>query len=279
MDKGIFLLAQNNESTNYVRQACLCAVSIKKTNPNTSVTLATNDFVPTKYKKYFDYIIEIPGDDLATNEAWKISNRVKIYDLSPYDETIVLDTDTIVVSDITDWWKELETYDLYFTSQPLTYKGEVITSDFYRKTFVLNRLPNIYVGVHYFKKSDFAKEFYNWLKIIVTNYELFYKQHLESKRPDFCSIDVCSSIAVKILECESQVTSSSSFAPTFVHMKSKAQNWYRSVAEWQSYVAAYLTDEFDLTVGNFKQSGVFHYTENSFVENYLEQRVKELTNE
>lgn len=277
MSKGIFLLAQNNNE-NYVKQACFCAFSIKKTNPTLSVTIATNDFIPEKYKKYFDNIIEIPGEDLAVSEEWKVSNRVKIYDLSPYNETLVLDTDMLVTEDISSWFEKLKDFDLYFTSQPRTYRGEIISSNFYRKTFTANNLPNIYVGVHYFKKSKLANEFYEWLKIIGKNWQEFYKQHLEFKRPDFCSIDVCSAIAVKIMDCESQVISSAKTSPTFVHMKTKVQNWNKQVSSWQDYVAVYITDDFDVKVGNYSQSGVFHYTENSFVKNYLEKRIKEMAN-
>ena len=278
MSRGVFLFAQNTNYTNYVAQACFCAFSIKQTNPNVSVTVATNDYVPEKYKKYIDYVIEIPGEDFASEEEWKISNRIKIYDLSPYDETIVLDTDMLVLRDISEWWNLLADYDLYFTSIPTTYRGDVLSSNFYRKTFTANFLPDIYVGLHYFKKSPLAKEFYEWLKVIVTNYKTFYKQHLEHNPPNFCSIDVCSSIAVKIMDCENIVINKSSLYPNFVHMKPRAQNWYKSVSNWQDYVGAYLTDDFKFFVGNYKQNSVFHYTEDSFVKNYLEKRIKEIAN-
>ena len=139
-------------------------------------------------------------------------------------------------------------------------------------------MPNIYVGMHYFKKSNLAKEFYDWLKIIVTNYKTFYKKHLLDKKPDFCSIDVCSAIAIKIMDCENLVTNKSSRYPTFVHMKPKAQNWYKGISNWQDYVGSYLTDDFEFYVGNYKQTGLFHYTEDSFVGNYLEHRMKEIIN-
>lgn len=273
MSRGIFLLAQNSD-TNYVKQACFCAFTIKKFNPDLSITLATNDFVPKKYEVYFDNIIEIPGKDLAQEEKWKISNRAKIYKMSPYEETIVLDVDMLVLSDISSWWNTLEDYDLYFTSNPLTYKGELITSDFYRKTFTANNLPNTYVGMHYFKKSKLAEEFYTWLEVIVENWKNFYDQHLETKKPPFCSIDVCAAIAIKIIDCESYVTNRSKIYPTFTHMKAKCQNWKRSVHSWQDYVEPYITDDFDFKIGNYKQVGIFHYTENEFVEKFLEPKIK-----
>ena len=278
MSKGIFLFAQNTEDTNYVEQACYCAITIKTHNPNLQIAIATNDFVPLKYKKFFDHIIEITGTDLSANENWKISNRSKIYNLTPFDETVVLDTDVLVCEDLEKYFPSLSSYDLYFTTNPVTYRGETITERYYRKTFVKNSLPDTYVGMHYFKKSDLAKEFYNWLDIIVQNWQDFYKQHLEYNRPDFCSIDVCSAIAIKIMEFEAQVTGKSTSLPKFVHMKPKVQNWYRSVNSWQDYVACYLTDDCKLKVGNYNQSGIFHYTEDTFVKNYLQTRIKDIVN-
>ena len=33
----------------------------------------------------------------------------------PFDETIVLDADMLVLEDITHWWKALSNYELYYT--------------------------------------------------------------------------------------------------------------------------------------------------------------------
>jgi len=115
--KGILMLAQNSEY-DYVKQACLNAMSICLTNPETKISLVTNDIVPEKYKKYFDKIIEIPWNDAASSAEWKIENRWKLYHATPYEKTIVLDTDMLVLQDLTSWWKFLENYDLYFNTPP-----------------------------------------------------------------------------------------------------------------------------------------------------------------
>ena len=43
------------------------------------------------YKHVFDNIIPIPWGNLAKNSDWKIENRWKLYHLSPYEHTIVMD--------------------------------------------------------------------------------------------------------------------------------------------------------------------------------------------
>ena len=66
MSKGFCFVAQNNDTTDYVRQACLLAVSIHKFNNSQNISLITNDQVPKKYRVLFDKIIPIQKDDAET---------------------------------------------------------------------------------------------------------------------------------------------------------------------------------------------------------------------
>ena len=126
MTKGFCFVAQNNDSTDYVKQACMLALSI---NPQqeTIVSLITNDKIPAKYKLLFDKVIPIEKDD-AKNENIKFQNRCKLYDLSPYKKTIVMDVDMLVMRDITNWWSYLNNFDIFFTSDVPIYREEQITS-------------------------------------------------------------------------------------------------------------------------------------------------------
>ena len=110
MSNGILVLAQNNETVNYVEQAQLLAMSLKHTNPDVKISLVTNNDV--EFVNLFDNIIPIPWHDDAFSTEWKIENRWKLYHVSPYDKTIVMDTDMIVLQDISEWWKFLNNYKL-----------------------------------------------------------------------------------------------------------------------------------------------------------------------
>ena len=61
-------------------------------------------------------------------------------------------------------------------------------------------------------------------------------------------------------------------------MKTHCQNWTNPISErWQDIVGVYLDNNLNLKIGNYKQSGIFHYAEKDFVtdkivsiyENYL----------
>lgn len=265
MSKGILVVAQNNYKVNYIDQAIVLAQSLKLTNPSLPISIVTNEKISQKNKCLFDQIIEIPWDDLAANSDWKIENRWKVYYTTPYEETIVMDTDMIVLDSIDHWWNSLKPYDLFFTTNVLTYRNEIVTDDFYRKTFTANNLPNVYTGVYYFKKSNLAQTFFNQLEIITKNWEEFYNVYLNEQKPNFVSIDVCAAIAIDILDCNHIVTNPKKITPTFVHMKSRIQNWELSSNNWQRSVSAYLDNDCNLKIGNHQQRGVFHYTEKDFL--------------
>ena len=266
MTKGIIVLAQNNDIVDYVEQACVLAMSLRVHN-DTNISIVTNDNVPTEYQKLFDKIIPIPFDDSAENSDWKIENRWKLYHASPYDETIVMDTDMLVLQNIDTWWKFLSNYEMFFTSNVLNYRGERADTSYYRKTFIDNNLPNLFSGLHYFKKCEFAQKFYSWLELVVNNWEAFYEiQLLTASRPKHMSIDVCAAIVTRILKCEDAITNKHTKFPSFIHMKAYCQGWEDVQSSWQDQVGVYISTNTSLKIGNYAQSGILHYTENDFLQ-------------
>jgi hypothetical protein len=265
MTRGIVVLAQNNKKVNYVKQACLLALSLQVTNPETKISIISNNRIPLKYKKLFDKIIRIPWNDGARFSDWKVENRWKIYHVTPYDETMVLDTDMLVLQNIDSWWNFLSKYDLYFTSRVETYRKETVTSNFYRKTFVENNLPNLYTGLYYFKKCDKSHEFFQWLELVVNNWELFFGKYASRNYNNWLSLDVSAAIVAKILGIENEITNKKATIPTFTHMKPMIQGWREPADRWQDSVGVYFSKDCKLKIGNHLQSGIFHYTEKDFL--------------
>lgn len=264
-DNKIYLVNYDGK-INYIEQACLLAMSLQ-VHTTTPISIVTNDIVPTEYQSLFDQIIPIPFNDAAKLSEWKIENRWKLYHASPYDETIVMDTDMIVLQNIDSWWKFLSNYEMFFTSKVLTYRGEISNTSYYRKTFIDNNLPNLFSGLHYFKKCAFALEFYQWLELVVDHWETFYEQHLlPTSRPKHMSIDVCAAIVARILDCEEKITNKITKFPSFTHMKPYCQGWQEVHTSWQDQVGVYICKDGSLKIGNYIQSDILHYTENDFLE-------------
>jgi hypothetical protein len=265
MSLNFTILAQNSEH-NYVKQAYLAALSIRSTNPDSKICLITNDSIDTKTKSVFDDIVNIPWEDTAQSSSWKIENRWKIYHATPYSRTIVLDSDVLVLENISHWWDFLKGYNVFFTKKVITYRGDEITSPYYRKAFINHNLPNLYSAFNYFEKSDEAHNFYKWLELVMNNWELFYGQYAGGKYfQKFPSVDLSAAIVTKILNCENKIASPNTSYPYFVHMKARCQDWKLIQTDrWQDKVGVYLDKNLNLKIGNYKQSGIFHYTEKDF---------------
>ena len=262
MSRGHVFLAQNSD-VDYVTQAYALALSIKHNNKiNNQTCLITNNTVPQEYRHAFDHVVDIPWKDDAKDSKWKIENRWKIINASPFKESLVYDTDMLLLSSNDHWWNFFKNTDVSLTANVIDYKGRIIQNNFYRKTFTENNLPNVYVGVHYFKKSSRAFEFYKWLEIITKNYEDFYNKFLSNHKQKFCSMDVNAALAVKFMQAEGDFLNS---PITFTHMKPAIQGWKTIPTSWKDTVGSYFNKDKTLIVGNFLQLGVFHYTEDTFL--------------
>lgn len=261
---GFCLLAQNNSNVDYVRQAYALAVSIHKFNKGQSISLITDDPVLEEYKSVFDNILPIPWTDQAKDTEWKIENRWKVYHVSPYEHTIVMDVDMLVLHDITRWWDELEKKDLFFVSNVKNYRNETVTSRFYRKTFDENNLPNLYSGFYYFKKCDKALEFFKLLELIMINWELFYRTFASNSYQSWGSFDLSCSIASKIFDNVLEITDPTSCI-TFTHMKAHCQGWNEIPTNWTNVLGTYMTTDNTMLIGNYLQHNILHYVEPEFL--------------
>jgi len=260
-NRGFVIFA---DGTEYVKQAYLCAMSLLASKNKYPVSIVTCDNVPKEYKWVFHNIIDIPWYE-KVESRFQTEHRWKIYHATPYDETIVLDSDVLVLQDLEYFWNFASNYDLYYPTRVFTYRQEVVTSNYYRKAFVANNLPNVYNTLHYFKKCDKSKEYYTWVELINNNWELFYGHFCKEYFPKTASMDVTCAIAAKIMDIDTEMTNTRQDMPMIVHMKPMIQGWRHVAESWQNRVGVYLTENLNLKIGNHLQNTIFHYTENNFV--------------
>jgi hypothetical protein len=106
MSKGILLFAFNNK-IDYIKQACFFAITAKEFL-NLPVSVVTDDIsYASKFEKYFDNIVLFDNLKETNYKVYyngtsseklnfKNSARCYSYDLTPYDETLVIDTDVLL---------------------------------------------------------------------------------------------------------------------------------------------------------------------------------------
>lgn len=279
MSKGFLVLAQNTSSTDYVRQAYALALSIKNSQQTvTSISLATNDPVPDHYRNVFDHIIEIPWISTTTETRFRAENRWKLYHITPYDKTMVLDTDMLFLEDISDWWEYCEFYDIKFCSKIKNHKLETVQTSPYRQAFDANNLSNPYFALHYFKKSTIAHEFYKTLEFVVNNWIWSYDKFVPIHKPDWLSMDLASAIAIEIAGLQGEAVDSCN-PMEFIHMKPLVQSWAFAYDSWQDAVPFVFNKNGELVVSNIKQSRLFHYVEDSFLSNKIIETLERIHGE
>lgn len=258
MTRGYLVMAQGN----YTHLAEHLARSIQATQVDIkNISVITDSDCD---RQLFDQVIAIPAQDLAKDAEWKIHNRCYFYDLSPYDETVILDADMLFLTDVSHWWTNMSRYDLLLTNKVNTYRKKLVQDNYYRKTFQENQLPNVYSAFVYFKKTPLAKTFFDLTKSIIANWDQWTLKYTPNSRQVFPSMDVAAAIAIKILGIEHEVTSYRNY-PTFTHMKPRCQGWRRDNSNWQSVLPVYATNR-SLRLGSFLQSEILHYVNKDFVD-------------
>ena len=263
--KGFFTIAQNSGDVDYVRMAYGLALSLKhsqSTIKDISIGITPGTRIDPRYEWAFDEVIEIPWGDHAEGSTWKLENEWKSIWMSPYEETMKVEADMLFFSDVSLWWEKLASspMDVIWTNRVLDWRGASVTSDFYRKAFTANELPNIYTGCGYFKKTDDAFEIFEMAKMVFWNWQTFYEIFLEPKtRPDHFSTDVAFAITMKMIDID-QNSYTPGIIPTFTHMKSQVQGIERELSEdWREHLKVFFTQAAECKIGNHRQYYPLHY--------------------
>ena len=274
MNRGYICLVQNNSTTDYLRLAYALSLSIRNTQSEVKhLSIVTDEKdIPPKYKEVFDNIIEIKNDR-AVGSDWKLHNIVDLYEYTPYNETVMLDSDMLFLDDVSHWWNKLQERDLWFTTNIRTYMNEPSPPNtMYREEFLKNNLPSVYNAFFYFKKSEEAENLFNETKLICENWDYFVSRYLYKRKPKHFSTDVAFGLAVKILGLKEKATLTELCFPYFTHMKTANQRWDLSTFEFNEDWTKYPPMSFDrfnntlgIKIGNVRQFGILHYHVKTFL--------------
>ncbi len=278
MDKGYFIFAQGKD---YIRNAYALALSIKNTQKINSVcvAIAPDDKIPNAYKEVFDHIVTVKNVGLA----YPMQNEWQIWDLTPYKETIHVEADMLFTTNIDWWWKELQQHEMIFTSHVKDYRGNVATSNFYRRHFDKQNLPKLYNGFYYFRYSETAHSFFKKAKEVSARYK-HYANHFFAGTwyPETPTTDEIFGMTAYLLDLDQKVYNSSYTLPYFTHMKVKLQDWKQIEApdteDWMRYLPCKLSKH-GLNIGGFIQHGPFHYQNKLFLKDQMIDTMKEIYNE
>jgi hypothetical protein len=268
--RGFFTFAQNNSTNDYVRMAYALALSLKASQtdiPYLTLGITPGTTVPEQYAWAFDNIMEIIWGDDALEAEWKLNNEWKSIYMTPYVETIKLDCDMLFFGEIASWWGLMSTKDFWICNTVLNYKAQIVNDDFYRKTFTINNLPDVYTGFMYFKKTDSTFELFKLVELIYKNWGEMSTELLNFKdRPETPSTDVVFALALKILDID-QIWYQKNSIPTFTHMKTRLQKWNKDIVneDWSIHISSFFNKKLECKIGNYSQVFPLHYHRKDFL--------------
>jgi len=194
MDRGYVWFALNNSTTDYIELSRELARSIKEVNKYNKVCVITDTKVDDEI---FDVVKVLKHDDSA-NQEWKLDNEYKIFAMTPFTHTIKLEADMLFTQSTDWWWDYLWQHDQVFSYHCRNYKDNVIKKSFYRKLFSRNDLPDVYNGLHYFRRSTKAKQFYDLCETIIKNWKVVKETVLVNCHDEQPTTDVVYALANKI---------------------------------------------------------------------------------
>jgi len=275
MKFGYLIFVSSNDTVDYLKLAYAAALSIKNTQKQGYDKVALVIDNPSQLEKLksawvFDHVIKWNKETFWNGRSW-------MDELSPWDNTVCIDADMLFLRDYSHWIDYfIDHCELYVPNRAFTYRGEVITSDYYRKTFTKNQLPNLYSMFTFFKKdSKLASEFFTLGREIIKNPDQFSNLFLNNYKPKIVGTDEAFALSAKILDIQETISYNLEF-PKIVHMKPMVQNWSWSADRVTEHAGFYFNPVGKLKIGNYQQHDIVHYVEKELITNEIISLLEEI---
>lgn len=261
LDQGYFMIANSTRDTNYLRLAYACALSIKLTQPATHNSVAISTRTPDVVSNYklpwvFDSVVDYEGPK-------GMAARSRAYELTPYKETVFLDSDLLFLNDVSHWWPHMQKHDMYIATRPMTFRGETMTDKSYRKVFVDNKLPDFYSGWLYFKESRETTKFFRVVEALTEHPEI-WKEQLHGCHFDIIPTDEACALAAKMLDIVEDMSNPTLPFPRFTHMKPASQG-LGNHRDWTDAIPFYYDNNLTIKIGPYTQHDILHYTKKDLI--------------
>ena len=275
MNFGYLLVVSSAENVDYLKMAYALAISIKNTQKPgyDHVALVTDDIEKVKNLNspwVFDHVIEWKEETFWDGRSWMDK-------LTPFDYTVCLDVDMLFTRDYSHWIDYfVENSELYVANKAYTYRGELVDSDYYRKTFTNNGLPNLYSFYTFFKTgSNLVDEFFTLGRYIIKNPNEFANNYLNKFKPKIVGTDEAFALSSKILDITDQIAYPLEF-PKVVHLKPMVQNWPWPTEVLTDHIGLYLNTKGKFKIGNYQQHNIVHYVEKKFITDEIVNLLEEI---
>ena len=257
--QGFLTFAKNSDQVDYLDLAYIQALNIKATQSECNqfaviVDQETHAKLKPHHEQAFDFVIVHDSDGPYDAEAMA-------FWLTPFKETIKLESDLLFTRSIDHWWHAFRYRDVCLSQGCRDYQQQISHCRKYRELFDANNLPDVYNGLMYFRFSQTARDFFTNAKRIFENWSQVQSE-LKNMQTAMPSTDVVFALAARITGVELCTLPSMDFI-NFVHMKPAINNF----SEEQVFTDVFVT-EFDsgmIRINNVNQYHPVHYYDKDFI--------------
>ena len=272
--QGFLTFAINTPEVDYGRLAYLQCLNVKATQRENQYAViadeATYNSFNNRQLDAFDYVIRLPeGFEQNPFEA-----EPYVFSLTPFKETIKLESDLLFTRSIDHWWTTFRLRDVCLGNGAKNVMDTPSAVRKYRQLFDANNLPDVYTGLMYFRYTKTAMQFFELARFVFQEWN-FIKTYLEGVDLELNpTTDVVYALAALILGEEAVTMPSMDFI-NFVHMKSGFNGW-SDARSWLETVM-HERDGDVIRINNLNQYVPVHYHDKTYATQelieYYEQRV------
>jgi hypothetical protein len=188
LTQGVVIFAFNNEATDYLAMAAWSAKNIRR-HLNLPVAVVTDDPAAAAEHK-FEHIIATAADtggsrhfaDYGTTVTWHNAGRINAYELSPFDQTLVLDADYVVASDaLLDALKLPQQFAAFQDAFDPSSMSNL-------ETFGAYNMPMWWATVMMFRRGNVSQYIFDSMQMIRANWQHYrdlYGIHQSNYRNDY----------------------------------------------------------------------------------------------
>jgi hypothetical protein len=188
LTQGVVIFAFNNEATDYIAMAAWSAKNIRR-HLNLPVAVVTDAPEAAAQHKFEHIIVTAPDTggsrhfaDYGTKVTWHNAGRINAYELSPFDQTLVLDADYVVASDAL---LDVLNIPQQFAAFSDAFEPSSMTN---LETFGEYRMPMWWATVMMFRRGNVSQYIFDSMQMIRANWQHYrdlYGIHQSNYRNDY----------------------------------------------------------------------------------------------
>lgn len=188
LTQGVLIFAFNNETTDYIAMAAWSAKNIRR-HLNLPVAVVTDNPNAAAEHKFEHILVTAPDTggsrhfaDYGATVTWHNAGRINTYELSPFDQTLVLDADYVVASDsLLDVLKIPQQFAAFSDA----FEPSSMTN---LETFGEYKMPMWWATVMMFRRGTVSQYIFDSMQMIRNNWQHYrdlYGIHQSNYRNDY----------------------------------------------------------------------------------------------